>query len=107
MELPDSAGKAPAFTLGIRHRCAAPEGFRSKSSQRNCPTLWPENGALRQRRLLKSKARASARFRRQQRDILHKSSRQVVEFCEANGVRSIAVGDVRDIQDGVDLGANS
>jgi len=58
-------------------------------------------GSKRQRRLLKSKARASARFRRQQRDILHKSSRQVVEFCEANGVRSIAVGDVRDILDGV------
>jgi putative transposase len=64
-------------------------------------------GSKRQRRLLKSKARASARFRRQQRDILHKSSRQVVAFCEANEVRSIAVGDVRDIQDGVDLGTRA
>jgi putative transposase len=62
-------------------------------------------GSKRHRRLLKSKAKASARFRRQQCDILHKASRQVVEYCEANEVRSMAVGDVRDIQEGVDLGA--
>ena len=44
---------------------------------------------------------------RQQRDILHKASRQVVEFCQANDAKEIAVGDVRDIQDGVDLGSKS
>ncbi len=66
-----------------------------------------KSGSKRQRRLLKSKAKASARFRRQQRDLLHKASRQVVEFCEANEVQSIAVGDVRDIQDGVDLGVKA
>jgi len=64
-------------------------------------------GSKRHRRLLKSKARASAKMYRQQRDILHKASRQVVEFCQANDVREIAVGDVRDIQNGVDLGAKS
>ena len=62
-------------------------------------------GSKRHRKLLKSKAKASARFCRQQRDIQHKSSHLAAEFCEANGVRSIALGDVRDIQDGVDLGA--
>ena len=64
-------------------------------------------GSKRYRRLKKSKAKASAKMNRQQRDILHKASRQVVEFCQANDVKSIAVGDVRDIQDGVDLGSNS
>jgi putative transposase len=64
-------------------------------------------GSKRQRRLLKSKAKASAKLYRQQRDILHKASRRVVEFCQANDVKSIAVGDVRDIQDGVDLGSKS
>src|SRR6266508_4500907 len=64
-------------------------------------------GSKRHRRLLKSKAKASAKMYRQQRDILHKASRQVVQFCQANEVKSIAVGDVRDIQDGVDLGSNS
>jgi len=61
-------------------------------------------GSKRQRKLLKSKRRASARLYRQQRDLLHKASRQVVEFCQTNNVRSIAVGDVRDIQDGTALG---
>ena len=61
-------------------------------------------GSKRQRKLMQSKQRASARLYRQQRDILHKASRQVVEFCQANNIRSIAVGDVRDIQEGVDLG---
>jgi putative transposase len=48
-----------------------------------------------------------AEMYRQQRDILHKASRQVVEFCQANDVKSIAVGDVRDVQDGVNLSTNS
>jgi putative transposase len=64
-------------------------------------------GSKRYRRLKKSKAKASAKMYRQQRDILHKASRQVVEFCQANDVKEIAVGDVRDVQDGVDLSTNS
>ena len=62
-------------------------------------------GSKRHRRLVRSKGRASAKLERQQRDILHKASRQVVEFCRANEVKALAVGDVRDIQDQVDLGA--
>jgi putative transposase len=38
---------------------------------------------------------------------LHKASRQVLAFCQANDVKEIAVGDVRDIQDGVNLSTNS
>jgi putative transposase len=61
-------------------------------------------GSKRHRKLMKSKARASAKLHRQQRDILHKASRQVVEFCQGKDVQMIAVGDVRDIQEGVALG---
>ena len=64
-------------------------------------------GSKRYRRLARSKRRASVKLERQQRDILHKASRQVVEFCRANDVMGIAVGDVRDIQDEVDLGAKT
>ena len=64
-------------------------------------------GSKRHRRLVKSKAKASAKMYRQQRDILHKASRQVVDFCQVNEVKSIAVGDVRDVQDGVNLSTNS
>jgi putative transposase len=64
-------------------------------------------GSKRHRRLLKSKAKASGKMYRQQRDILHKAGRQIVEFCQANGVKLIAIGDVRDVQDGVNLSTNA
>jgi putative transposase len=61
-------------------------------------------GSRRTRRLLKRKAQVSAKVYRQQRDILHQAARTVVDFCQAEGVSHIAVGDVRDIQTGVCLG---
>jgi putative transposase len=61
-------------------------------------------GSKRQRKLMRSKARASAKLHCQQRDLLHKASRQVVKFCQAKDVKVIAIGDVRDVQDRVDLG---
>lgn len=64
-------------------------------------------GSKRHRRLMKSKAKASVKLYRQQRDIFHKASRQVVKFCQAHDVNAIAVGDVRSAQDGVNLGKNS
>jgi putative transposase len=66
-----------------------------------------KTGSKRYRRLLKSRAKASAKMYRQQRDIVHKASRQVVEFCQANDVKAIAIGDVRDAQEGVNLSTNS
>jgi putative transposase len=64
-------------------------------------------GSKRHRKLMRSKASASAKLYRQQRDILHKASRQVVEFARANDVQLLAVGDVRDVADGVDKGAKA
>jgi putative transposase len=57
-------------------------------------------GSRRAKRLLKRKAQVSAKLYRQQRDILHQAARKVVDFCHAEGVTRIAVGDVRDIQTG-------
>ncbi len=61
-------------------------------------------GSRRAQRLLKRKAQVSARVYRQQRDLLHQAARKVVDYCQAEGVSQIAVGDVRDIQTGVSLG---
>lgn len=66
-----------------------------------------KDGSKRQRKLLRNKRKASTKFERQQRDILHKASRQLVNFCQEQGVSRIAVGDVKDIQKGVDLGRKS
>ncbi len=63
-----------------------------------------KDGSKRQRKLVRSKNKASAKYERQQRDILHKASRQLVNFCQKQGVSQIAVGDVKNIQTGVDLG---
>ena len=62
-------------------------------------------GSRRAKRLLKRKAQLSAKLYRQQRDLLHQAARKVVDFCQTEGVSRIAVGDVRDIQTGVRLGA--
>jgi len=66
-----------------------------------------KTGSKLHKKLSRSKAKATARFTRQQRDILHKASRQVVEFCKDNETGKLAVGDVRQIQDGVNLGAKN
>lgn len=63
-----------------------------------------KKGSKRYRRLVRGKTRASAKCYRQQRDILHKASRQVVDFCAEHHISTLAVGDVRNIQDGVSLG---
>jgi len=64
-------------------------------------------GSKRHRRWLKNKNRTSAILYRQQRDILHKASRHVVDFCAKHKITHIAIGDVRDIQNGVKLGSHS
>jgi putative transposase len=61
-------------------------------------------GSRRMKHLRRRKAQASAKFYRQQRDILHKASRKVVDFCVSEGVAKVAIGDVRDIADGTDKG---
>jgi putative transposase len=58
----------------------------------------------RARRLNRRTAHLSARLSRQQRDLLHQAARTGVDFCVAEGVARIAVGDVRDLQTGVSLG---
>ena len=64
-------------------------------------------GSRRAQRLLKRKAQVSAKVYRQQRDLLHQAARTVVDFCQAEGVNRIAVGDVRDIQTGVSPGTRT
>jgi putative transposase len=63
-----------------------------------------KKGSKRHRKLMAAKNRASSKAERQQRDILHRASRKVVDFCEKEKIATIAVGDVRDIADGVNKG---
>jgi len=62
-------------------------------------------GSRRWKRLKRQRARASAKLYRQQRNHLHQASRKVVAFAVQQNVNRLAVGDVRDVADGVDKGA--
>jgi putative transposase len=59
------------------------------------------------KRLKRQKARASAKLYRQQRNHLHQASRKLVDFAEALGIEQLAIGDIRDIADGIDKGARA
>ena len=63
-----------------------------------------KNGSKKHRRLKQAERKSSAKFTRQQRDLLHKASRQIVDFCQEHKVAKLAIGDVRDIADGVAKG---
>lgn len=66
-----------------------------------------KKGSRRHKHLRQQQARAAAKLYRQQRNILHQASRKAVAFAEAHGVGELAVGDVRDISDGVDKGRHA
>lgn len=66
-----------------------------------------QDGSRRKKEYLKQRSKASALFYRQQRDILHKASRELVDFCLEHDIRHIAFGDVRDIADGVNRGSKT
>ena len=79
--------------------------WRNKSHARISEKLDRcKKGSRRSKRLVEAKAKVSAKGYRQQRDFLHKAAKLTVDFCAAEGVRRIVVGDVRDIQTGVSLG---
>jgi len=63
-------------------------------------------GSRRYIRLKRQKARSSAKLYRQQRNHLHQASRKLVDFAVAQDLSHLAIGDVRDIADGVDKGAH-
>ncbi len=66
-----------------------------------------QRGSRRWRRLKHQQNRASTKLYRQQRNLLHQSSRKVVNFAQWQDVNRLAIGDVRDVADGVNMGAKT
>jgi putative transposase len=66
-----------------------------------------EKHSRRYQRLLARKSRFLAKQKRKRRDIEHKVSRSVVEYAVERGVGTLAIGDVRDVADGVDYSKKS
>ncbi len=63
-------------------------------------------GSRRWKKLQAAKARASAQFYRQQRHVLHTASARLLRWLDTQGVSQLAIGDVRDIADGIGKGRN-
>jgi putative transposase len=63
-----------------------------------------EKHSRRYHRMLARKSRFLAQQKRKRRDIEHKVSRAVVDYAVERGVGTLAIGDVRDVADGVDYG---
>jgi putative transposase len=61
-------------------------------------------GSRRWKRLKRRKDQASAKLYRQQRHVLHTTSKRLIDFAKARGVRRLAIGDVRDIAEGTNKG---
>lgn len=64
-------------------------------------------GSRRWKRLRQQQVQAAAQLYRQQRDLLHQASRKAVAFAQPHEVSELAVGDVRDLADGVDKGRHT
>ena len=93
--------------LSDQRPAAAPS--QATAQQTPCRLSGPP-GALPQGQSALETPQAPARPRlgqayRQQRNHLHQASRKVVDFAVQQGVNRLAVGDVRDLADGVDKGA--
>ena len=63
-----------------------------------------EKHSRRYQRLLERKVRFLAKQKRKRTDIEHKVSRSVVQYAVERRVGTLAIGDVRDVADGVDNG---
>ena len=61
-----------------------------------------EKHSRRYQRMLARKTRFLAKQKRRRRDIEHKVSRSVVNYAVERGVGTLAIGDVRNVADGVD-----
>jgi IS605 OrfB family transposase len=93
-----------ALVLSGRQLRACKQGRNRTHSILQAKLSRCQRGSKRWQRLLTCKAQASAKLYRQQREILHQAARKAMDFCQAEGVTRLAVGDVRDIQTGVSLG---
>jgi len=90
---------------GRRLRACAPARKGASGRTPSCSSSLRRchQGSRRSRRRSQRTAQVSAHLSRPQRAILHQAARQAVDFCQAEGVTRLAVGEVRHIQTGVSL----
>jgi putative transposase len=89
------------FTARALH--ALSQGTNKRLAELQERLAKKERGSRRYRRLMARKSRFLGEQKRKRRDIEHKVSRAVVEWAVERQVGVLAIGDVRDAADGVEL----
>lgn len=96
-----------AIVISARELRANGQGLAKTIAKLDAMKATTKRGSNRSRRLGRAKSKARTRKEYKQRDILHKVSRAVVDYAVESGAKTIVIGDVRDIADGIDIGKKS
>lgn len=93
-----------ATIITCRARRAESQGHAKRLAKITAAIARTTKGSRRWHRLIKAKSRMKAKHEQVMRDMEHKISRAIVDVAVERKARVIAIGDVRDIADGVDCG---
>jgi putative transposase len=93
-----------ATIITCRARRAESQGHAKRLAKIAAAIACATKGSRRWHRLVKAKSRMKAKHEQVMRDMAHKISRAIVTVAVEQKASTIAIGDVRDIADGVDCG---
>ena len=96
--------EAVATVITCRERRAESQGHAKRLAKIQKAASRKRKGSRRHRRLMKAKSRMKAKHDRVMRDMEHKISRAIVDTAVERKAGTIAIGDIREIADGVDCG---
>ena len=96
--------EAVATVITCRERRAQSQGHAKRLAKIQQAASRKQKGSRSHRRLMKAKLRMKAKHGRVMRDLEHKISRTIVATAVERKAGTIAIGDIRDIADGVDCG---
>ncbi len=96
--------EAVATVITCRERRAESQGHAKRSAKIQKAASRKRKGSRSHRRLMKAKSRMKAKHNRVLQDMEHKISRAIVDTAAERKAGTIAIGDTRDIADGVDCG---
>jgi putative transposase len=93
-----------ATIVTCRERRHVQQGHTKRLAKLSKAISRKQKGSRRHKRLLRTRTRMRAKHKRVMRDMEHKISRAVVTVAAEQQAGTIALGDVRDVADGVDQG---
>ena len=96
--------EAVATVITCRERRAESQGHAKRLAKIQQAASRKQKGSRSHRRLMKAKSRMKAKHGRVMRDMEHKISRTIIATAVERKAGTIAIGDIRDIADGVDCG---